>query len=73
MGKITPSSITCIIGSEKNAGEGCHKGGNSLQRPVCQPSVPSITGWRVTTCGQTEGVEHIHTLKAFQDGRAPSI
>ena len=71
MGKITPSSITtCITGGERNVGEGCHKGGSSLQGPVYQPSVPSITeGWRATTSGQTEGAENIHTLQAFQDGR----
>ena len=52
----------------------CHKGGNSLQRPDCQPSVPSIKeGWRTTTSDQPEGFEHIYTLQTFQDGRAPSI
>ena len=45
-----------------------------LQGPVCQPSVPSIKeGWTATTNDQTEEVEHIHILKTFQDGRAPSI
>ena len=35
-GEIKPSSgRTCITGVERNAGEGCHKGGNLLQGPVC--------------------------------------
>ena len=44
-----------------------------MQGPVCQSSVPSIKGWRATSSDPPEGVEHIHTLQAFQDGRAPSI
>ena len=74
-GKIKPSSgRTCVTGGERNAGEGCHKGGNSLQGPVCQPSVPSVKeGWRATISDQPEGFEHIHTLQTFQDGRTPSI
>ena len=45
-----------------------------MQGPVCQPSVASIKeGWRETTSDQPEGLEHIHTLQTFQDGRAPSI
>ena len=67
MGKITPSSITCIIGSEKNAGEGCHKGGNSLQGPVCQPSVPSITeGWRATTVVKLKELNTFIPYKHFK-------
>ena len=63
-----------ITGSERNAGEGCHKGSYSLRGPVSQPSVPSFKeGWRATTIDQPEGLEHIHTLQTFQDGRAPSI
>ena len=74
-GKIKPSSgRTCITGSERNAGEGCHKGDNSLQGPVCQPAVPIIKeGWRTTTSDQPEGFEHIHTLKTFQGEKPPSI
>ena len=74
-GKIKPSSgRICITGGQRNAGEGCHKEGNSLQGPVCQPSVPNIkVGWKETTSDQPEGFEHIHTLQTFQDGRAPSI
>ena len=33
---------TWITGGERNTGEGCHEGGNSLQGLVCQPPVPSI-------------------------------
>ena len=64
-GKIKPSSgRTCITGGERNAGEGCHKGGNSLQGPVCQPSVPNIKeGWRAMTSDQPEGIEHNSYLK----------
>ena len=63
-----------ITGSERNAGEGWHKGSNSFRGPVCQPSVPSIKEvWRATTTDQPEGLERIHTLQTFQDERAPSI
>ena len=73
-GKIKPSSgRKCITGGERNAGEGCCKGGNSLKEPVCQAFVPIIKeGWRATTSDQPEVVEHNHTLQTFQDGRTPS-
>ena len=42
-GKIKPSlGKTCIIGCERNAGEGCRKRGKSMRGPVCQSSVSSI-------------------------------
>ena len=74
-GKIKPSSgRTCITESERSTREGCHEGENSLQGPVCQPSVPSIKKeWRATPSDQPERFEHIHTLQTFQDGRAPSV
>ena len=74
-GKIKPSSgRICITGSERNAGEGYHERDNSLQGPVCQPSVPSIKeGWRATTSDQPEGFEHIHTSQTLQEGRTPSV
>ena len=66
--KIKPSSErTCITGGERNAGEGCHKGGNSLQGPVWQASVSIIKeGRRATTTDQPEGFEHIHTLQRWK-------
>ena len=67
MGKITPSSITtCITGGERNVG-GCHKGGSSLQGPVCQPSVPSITeGWRATTVVKLKELNTFIPYKHFK-------
>ena len=63
-----------MTGGERNAGDGCHKVSNSLQGLVCQSSNPTIKEeWRTTTCDQADGVEHIHTLQRFQDGRALSI
>ena len=66
--KIKPSSDrTCITGGKRNAGEGCQKGGNSLQGPVWQPSVSIIKeGRRATTTDQPEGFEHIHTLQRWK-------
>ena len=59
---------------KKKTGEDSHKGDNSLQGPVCQPSVPSIKeGLKETTSDQPGGVEHIYTLQTFQNGRTPSI
>ena len=74
-GKVKPClGKTCITGGQINAAKGCHKGGNSLQGPVCQLSVPSIKdGWRAMTSDQPEGFEQIHNLQAFEDGRTPSI
>ena len=74
-GKIKPSSRrACITGGQRNAGEGCHKEGNSLQGPFCQSFVPSIKdGWRETTTDQPEGFDHIHTLQIFQERKVPSI
>ena len=74
-GKIKLSSgKACMTGGERNAGEGCNKAVNSLQRPAGQPSVPSIKeGWKATTSSQLQGLAHIHTFETFQDVRAPSI
>ena len=74
MGKIKSSSgRNCITGGQRNAWKGCHKGGNSLQGPVCRPSVPSIKEeWRATTSDQPEGFKHIHILQTFQDRKTPS-
>ena len=73
-GKIKPSSgRNCITGGKRTDEEGYHKGVNSLQGPVCQTSVPSIKEQsKTTTSDKPERVEHIHTLKTFQDRRAQS-
>ena len=45
-----------------------------MQGPVCQLSVPIIKeGWIAMISDQPEGIEHIHNLQAFEDGRTPSI
>ena len=74
MGKIKPSlGRTSITGGERN-GEGCYEGHNSLQEPICQPSALIIKEeWRAKTSDHSEGLEHIHILQTFQDGRAPSV
>ena len=59
---------------KKNAGEGCHKGSSSLQKPVYQPSVPSIKeGWTAKISDQPEGLENIHTFQTFQGKRDSSV
>ena len=61
MDKIKPSlGRTSITGGERNSGEGCYKGHNSLQGPICHPSALIFKeGWRAKTSDHSAGLEHI--------------